>query len=196
MTFQSNEFWPLKLFSKNLGIHWDSNSQMGSPHGSVWGQSLTFSYTLRSMKCDSRASLLVCTFASPCLVPKARVATWSLLTCLNSHIKIIHVETTITFHWIEAGNSSSWPNNEKHGEKHEREDYQLNLYPITSNGSCKSQSWIRFLWRSYFRKPCFIIYTIHSTNLLASNGLMKSCDDQSMFFHTTLKIPREILYLG
>ncbi len=37
----------------------------------------TLSYTPGSMKCDSRASLLVCTFTSPCLghEPKARVVT-------------------------------------------------------------------------------------------------------------------------
>jgi hypothetical protein len=39
--------------------------------------SLTLSYTHMSMKCDSWASLLACTFASPCLgyEPKAKVAT-------------------------------------------------------------------------------------------------------------------------
>jgi hypothetical protein len=31
---------------------------------------------------------------------------------------------------------------------------------------------------------------------LLQDGLMKSCDDQSMFFHTILKIPHKILYLG
>jgi len=38
---------------------------------------LTFSYTPGSMKCDSQASLLACTLASPYLghEPKARVAT-------------------------------------------------------------------------------------------------------------------------
>jgi len=38
--------------------------------------SLTLSYTLVSMKCDSQASLLARTFASPCLgcEPKVRVA--------------------------------------------------------------------------------------------------------------------------
>jgi hypothetical protein len=36
-----------------------------------------YSHTFGSMKCDSQASLLACTFASPCLgcKPKARVAT-------------------------------------------------------------------------------------------------------------------------
>jgi hypothetical protein len=47
-------------------------------HLGLWGvHSLTLSYTLRSMKCNSRASLLARTFASPCLghKPKARVTT-------------------------------------------------------------------------------------------------------------------------
>jgi hypothetical protein len=104
--------------------------------------------------------------------------------------------TTITSHQVEAGNSNSCPKNEKYGEKYEKEAYKLNLYPITNHGRCKSQSRIRLLWRSYFHKPHFIICTIRSINLLASSGFMKSCDDQSMFFHTTFKIPREILYLG
>ncbi len=40
--------------------------------------SLTFSYIPKSMKCDSRVSLLVCTFASLCLArePKAKVTTF------------------------------------------------------------------------------------------------------------------------
>jgi hypothetical protein len=40
-------------------------------------QSLTLSYILESMRCDSQASLLVFTLASPCLgcEPKAKVAT-------------------------------------------------------------------------------------------------------------------------
>jgi len=39
--------------------------------------SLTLSYTLGSMKCDSEASLLTCTFVNPCFgcEPKARVVT-------------------------------------------------------------------------------------------------------------------------
>jgi hypothetical protein len=35
----------------------------------------------------------------------------------------------------------------------------LNLYPIVSHGRCKSQSWIWPLWRPYFRKPRFNVYT-------------------------------------
>jgi hypothetical protein len=100
---QSNEFWPLKLFFKNLEVHQDSNSQSESPlrsvwvHsltlsyipesmkcesplGSVWVHSLTLSYIPGSMKCDSRASLSTRTFAIPCLnhKPKARVMTKTL----------------------------------------------------------------------------------------------------------------------
>jgi hypothetical protein len=39
--------------------------------------SLALSYTPKNMRCDSRASLLACTLASPCLghEPKAKVAT-------------------------------------------------------------------------------------------------------------------------
>ncbi len=44
---------------------WDSNSQSGSSHGSVRVHSLTLSYIPGSMRCDSRASLLDCTLASP-----------------------------------------------------------------------------------------------------------------------------------
>jgi len=59
----------------------DSNSQNGSSLGSVRVLSLTFSYTPRSMKCDSRASFLAHTFASPCLgrEPKARLRTLKLI---------------------------------------------------------------------------------------------------------------------
>ncbi len=43
---------------------------------------------------------------------------------------------------IKASNSGSWPSNNKYGEKDEREDFQLNLYPIASHANCKSQSQI------------------------------------------------------
>ncbi len=58
-------------------VHQDSNSQSGSSLGSVKVHSFTLSYILGSMKCDSRASLLARTLASPCLgcEPKARVTT-------------------------------------------------------------------------------------------------------------------------
>jgi len=46
-------------------------------HLGVWGFISSLSYTLGSMKCDFRASLLAYTFASPCLghEPKVKVAT-------------------------------------------------------------------------------------------------------------------------
>jgi hypothetical protein len=65
--FQSNEFWPLIFFSKDSRVHWNYNSQSGSPLGSVCTHSLTPSYILVSMKCDSWVSLSACTFASPTL---------------------------------------------------------------------------------------------------------------------------------
>jgi hypothetical protein len=51
--------------------------QSGSSLGSVRIHSLTLSYTLESMKCDSRASFLAHTFVSLCFGRefKARVAT-------------------------------------------------------------------------------------------------------------------------
>ncbi len=62
-------------YNEDLEVHWDSNSQSGSPLGSVWVHSLTFSYTPESMKCDSHASFLAYTFASPYLhhEPKVKV---------------------------------------------------------------------------------------------------------------------------
>jgi hypothetical protein len=65
---------------------------------------------------------------------------------------------------IEANNLGSPPNNNKYGEKDEIETCQLNLYPIANHGSYKSQFRIWPLWRPYFRKPFFIVYTIRSTN--------------------------------
>jgi len=60
---------------------WDFNSQNGSSFGSVRVHSLTLSYTPKSMRCDSRASLLAYTFASPYLgcEPKVRVTTTTLV---------------------------------------------------------------------------------------------------------------------
>jgi len=50
---------------------------MKAPFGSVRVHSLTFSYTPKSMRCDSRASLLVCNLVNVCLSrePKVRVTT-------------------------------------------------------------------------------------------------------------------------
>jgi hypothetical protein len=76
-TPQVDEFCPLQLPSKDLGIHWNSNFQSGSSFGSVRVHSVTVSYTLGSMRCDSRAFLLACTLVSLCLgrEPKATIAT-------------------------------------------------------------------------------------------------------------------------
>jgi len=65
----------LKLLFENSEIHQDSNSQSGSPLGSAWVHSFTFSYTPGSMKCDSQVSFSAPTFASPYFghEPKARV---------------------------------------------------------------------------------------------------------------------------
>jgi len=53
------------------------NSQSGNSLGSVEVHSFTPSHTPMSMKCDSQASFLACTFVSPCLgyKPKVRVMT-------------------------------------------------------------------------------------------------------------------------
>ncbi len=73
-------FNPMSLTLANLEIHRNSNPQSGSPLGSVWVHSLALFYTPESMKCDSWASFLECTFASPCFSckPKAKVATWPM----------------------------------------------------------------------------------------------------------------------
>ncbi len=102
--------------------------------------------------------------------------------------------TTIAFHRIEVGNSILWPNNKKYGEKDEKKTCWLNLYPIVNHGSYKSQFQIWPLWR-YFCKPSFTICTIH-INPSVSDGFVKLCNDQSMFFHTILGIAHGILYLG
>ncbi len=66
-----------------MELHRDSNSQSGSPFGNVWVQSFTLSYILGSVKCDSRASFLARTFASPWLgcEPKAKITTQPLPFC-------------------------------------------------------------------------------------------------------------------
>jgi hypothetical protein len=77
--------WYKELFNP-MGFHpWnhtlkirDSNSQIGSSLGRVKVHSLALSHILGSMKCDSWASFLARTFASPWFgrEPKARVATF------------------------------------------------------------------------------------------------------------------------
>ncbi len=56
-----------------LEVHWDSNFQSGSSLGIVGVHSLTLSCTPGNMKCDSQASLLAHTFASPYLGHKPKV---------------------------------------------------------------------------------------------------------------------------
>ncbi len=75
--FNSMGFDPSKLLFEDSGVHQDSNSQTGSSFGSGRVHSLTLSYTLRNMKCDSWSPLLACTFVNPCFgcKPKVRVVT-------------------------------------------------------------------------------------------------------------------------
>ncbi len=47
-TFQFNEFWPLQSLFENLEIQWDSNSQNGSPLGSVRVHSFTLLQSLKA----------------------------------------------------------------------------------------------------------------------------------------------------
>ncbi len=72
---------PLKI-QKSI---WDSNSQNGSSFGSVRVHSLTLFRAPGSMRCDSQASLLARTFASPCFghEPKIRVVTKLHMRCLH-----------------------------------------------------------------------------------------------------------------
>jgi hypothetical protein len=74
------------LLFKNPKIHQDSNSQNDSSLGNVKEHSLTLSYTPKSMRCDSWASFLAHTFASPCFAcePKAKVTTFHVVHRLYS----------------------------------------------------------------------------------------------------------------
>jgi hypothetical protein len=76
--FNPRSFDPFHLPSKNLRVHRNSNFQSGSPLGSVWVDSFTFSYTPESMKCDFQVSFSACTYANPCFghKPKARIASY------------------------------------------------------------------------------------------------------------------------
>jgi hypothetical protein len=77
-------FDPYNCFMKiwESRVHRDSNSQSRSSLGSVQVHSLTLFCTPGSMKCDSRASLLARSLASPYLgrEPKARVVTLTIET--------------------------------------------------------------------------------------------------------------------
>jgi hypothetical protein len=94
----------------NITRHNNFNSQNGSSIGSVGVHSLTLSYTLRSMKCDSRTSFVARTFASPWIghKPKARVATlWmrtgkpscEQLDCPTSPLGVEFHEENLTRKW-------------------------------------------------------------------------------------------------
>jgi hypothetical protein len=64
---------PLLKIQKSIAI---PTPKVGA-HLGVCGFNPSFSYILKSMKCDSQASFLAYTFVSPCLgcKPKARVET-------------------------------------------------------------------------------------------------------------------------
>ncbi len=97
-----------KTIFENSRVHWDSNSQTGNSLGSVRVHSLALSYTLENMRCDSRASLLAFTLASPCLgrEPKARVVTLVLynLTIVLYDYKMKNV--TLNIQWLFILNNS------------------------------------------------------------------------------------------
>jgi hypothetical protein len=78
-TFQFNEFWPLQLPYKNWGVYWDSNSQSGSSFGSAGVHSLTFSCTLGSMKCDSRAHFWLALLQALALFASPKLRFWHLV---------------------------------------------------------------------------------------------------------------------
>jgi len=106
--------------------------------------------------------------------------------------------TAIASCQIKAGNLGSRPNYTKYSEKDERKTCYNSCNNRASykiHGSYESHSQVWPLWRSYFCKLGFTIYTIHLTNPFASRWFIKSCDDQ-VFSHTTLGIPHRILCLG
>jgi hypothetical protein len=74
-------FDPYNCFQKIWESIGTPTLKVGAHLGVVWVHSLTPFYTPGSMKCDSQASLLARTFASPYLghAPKARVATWYMM---------------------------------------------------------------------------------------------------------------------
>jgi len=67
------------LLYEGLGVHQDSNSQSESSFGNVRVHSLTLSYIPRSMRCDSRASLLAHTLAGPCFGCELKVRVTTIL---------------------------------------------------------------------------------------------------------------------
>jgi hypothetical protein len=79
----------------------DSNSQNGSSLGSVRVHSVTLSYTPKSMKCDSRTSLLACTFASTCLGRelKAKVTTY-MYQFSNILMSYVNMFQPVVMNWV------------------------------------------------------------------------------------------------
>jgi hypothetical protein len=88
-----------------LEVHWDFNSQSGSPLGSVWVHSLTLSYTPVNMKCDSRASFSIHTLQAFALVTSLRLGSWQL--DFEGPIKLvgnkyIFITTDYVTKWVEV----------------------------------------------------------------------------------------------
>jgi len=117
-----------------------------------------------------------------------------LLTCLNPHIRIIHVYYCHQYR-IKVGNLGSQPNNKKYGKKNEREPYQLNLYPIINHGDCRSQFQIWPLWSPYFYTPFSIVNTNRSINM---SPLGWSCEvvwwSSNVFLHNFWNSPRNFVF--
>jgi hypothetical protein len=72
-TLQSNEFWPLKLFSKDSRVHRDSSSQSESPLGSVWVHSFTFSYILGNVNVTFKLHFWSAPFQAFALIANPRL---------------------------------------------------------------------------------------------------------------------------
>ncbi len=75
-TLQSNEFWPLKSFSKHSRLQRGSNSQSGSPFESVWAHSLSFSCTPGSVNVTFELHFWFAPFHTLALVVSPRIRSW------------------------------------------------------------------------------------------------------------------------
>jgi hypothetical protein len=99
--------------SENSKVHWDSNSQNGSSLESVRVHSLTLFYTLKSMRCDFRASLLAHNLASPRLgcEPKIKVATWLVRSWNTFGARMNHeqTQTPTNHHSPNLGEAITFP---------------------------------------------------------------------------------------
>jgi hypothetical protein len=82
----------------------------------VWVHFLTLSYTPKSMKCDSWASLLAHTFACPYLgwEPKARVTTLILFILMPKFHNAINVIIISTIYNLVGINYAFYINNKLH----------------------------------------------------------------------------------